>query len=194
MIKVIARVKDRELSGQQAIIAVIAGAIGMAVCARLSLHIGFTPVPITAQVFGVLVLAFLLGGKLAAYSQMAYIAAGFAGLPVFSDGHNAYTSILGPNGGYIAGFIPAAFAAGTILQKLGHRSFKNALMAGSFGVLVIYTFGCAWLASWLRLTGMQSLSFNAWLLGALPFIGIDAFKVVMAATINAKMGIKRINS
>ena len=159
-----------------------------AICARVSFHLPFTPVPITLQVFAVLLSGLALGSKLGAASQMLYVAIGAAGLPVFADGKGT-AAVLGPTGGYIVGFIAAAFVAGLISERLREKATLGAGLGALAGITIIYLFGTSWLAIWLSAVERQEAAIStiksAWLLGAFPFIVVDLLKAVIAGAIAA---------
>ena len=170
----------------------VAGAALTAVCARTSFHLPFTPVPVTLQVFAVLLCGLTLGSRVGAASQMLYFAAGAAGLPVFSDARGA-AALLGPTGGYFVGFVAAAFCAGLIMESIRSRPVPAAALGSAAGIFLIYFFGASWLLVWL--VGTEGQEFgpalrSAWILGALPFVGVDCLKAVVAAAI--ALGAKRI--
>ena len=154
----------------------------MALSARASFHLPFTPVPVTMQVFTALLCGLVLGSRLGAASQMLYVAAGAAGLPVFADGKGT-AAVLGPTGGYIVGFIAAAFLAGLIAERLSSRPTLGASLGAAAGVVVIYLCGASWLAVWLAAVGERVTIGSAWLLGTAPFLGVDCLKAIAAAAI-----------
>lgn len=175
-----------------ALISVGAAAL-TAACARASFHLPFTPVPITLQVFAVLLTGLVLGSRMGAASQMLYVAAGAAGLPVFADGR-ATDAIVGPTGGYIVGFVGAAFVAGLVAECLKARLAVGATLGAATGVAVIYLCGTSWLAVWLAAADgpavVRETITSAWLLGALPFLGVDCLKALAAASV--AIGARRI--
>ncbi|MCJ7752441.1 MAG: biotin transporter BioY, partial [Armatimonadetes bacterium] len=113
-------------------------------------------------------------------SQVQYLAAGAAGLPVFAYGGGP-AALLGPTGGYLIGFPLAAAVTGALCARLGQHG-RIGLFAGCLaGVAVIYLFGAAWYGGWSAVIGS-----GAGLLGVLaqsvfPFAAIDAAKAAAAA-------------
>ena len=80
-------------------------------CAQIRIPLPFTPVPITGQTFGVLLTGALLGSRYGTLVVIAYVVQGLTGLPVFAGLKGGIAVSFGPTGGYILGFIPAAFVS-----------------------------------------------------------------------------------
>jgi biotin transport system substrate-specific component len=139
-----------------------------AVAARVSLPLPGTPIPFTFQPMMVLLAGLMLGSRLGAASQLAYLAAGMAGLPVFVAGGGA-AYLLGPTGGYLMAYPLAAFAVGALASD---RPLRQAL-ALLAGLAVIYAGGVSWLA--LHLPVDRALAF-----GLLPFVVADLVKAGLA--------------
>ena len=154
---------------------VIATAIG----ARISVPIPLSPVPMTLQTLFVLLAGAVLGPKLGAASQLAYLAAGIAGLPVFVGGAGlAY--LLGPTGGYLMTFPIAAYLAGVVVDRVPRRGIAGAgmLFVALFLVsLVVLLGGAAWLGV---LTGDLA---RALALGFVPFLVGDVVKVALTTLV-----------
>jgi biotin transport system substrate-specific component len=154
-----------------------------ALAAQVRIPLPFTPVPMTLQVFVVLLSAGLLGSRLGAISQLEYALIGACGLPVFSGGNGGLAALAGPTGGYIAGFAVCAFVVGWLLDR-GPRSFPATLAACVLGIALIYLPGWLWLSCWMSLGPLHG---SAWLAafraGVVPFIAIDALKACAAAAL-----------
>lgn len=153
----------------------------IAVCSWVSVPLPFSPVPLTLQTLAVLVAGGLLGRVWGPVSVAAYVLVGVAGAPVFS-GFTAGPGVLfGPAGGYLVGFVPAAFlmgAAGDLARSRGDREPGKAglLAAGAVaGSIAIYAVGVPWLAA---VTGMGIE--GAVVAGLVPFLLGDAVKAVAA--------------
>jgi len=140
--------------------------------AFLAIPIG--PVPIILQNLFVFLAGLLLGSRWAAASVGIYLLAGAVGLPVFAGGVGGIGRLAGPTGGYLVGFLPAAFVIGWIDEKtFAHMWVDVAAMI--CGTIVIYAFGLTWLKI---LTGM-SLS-RTMAVGMVPFLPGDALKIAAA--------------
>lgn len=150
------------------ILGVLGFAAATAVAAKLSVPLPGTPVPFTMQPLVVLLAGALLGGRLGAASQAAYLLAGAAGLPVFAAG-GGLAYLLGPTGGYLLAYPAAAFLAGA-LGGPGRLRTLGALLAG---LAAIYAGGLAWLAVFGTVD-------TAVALGLRPFLLADLLKVAQA--------------
>src|SRR5579863_1050083 len=102
---------------------VVCGSGFLALCARASVPLPFTPVPVTLSNFAVLLLGLVLGSRLGPAAAALYLVEGAAGLPVFSNGS---LGLLGPTGGYLWAYPVAAFAAAIIFER-SKASFLNGL-------------------------------------------------------------------
>ena len=152
---------------------VVAFSLITAACAQIAFYVG--PVPITGQTFAVLLSGVLLGSRRGALSQLAYLAQGACGLPVFAAGHSGLPYMLGPTGGYLAGFVAAAFMVGLLAERGWDRQLWTMAAAMLAGNALLYMFGL------LRLTAfVPSNSLLA--VGLYPFIPGELLKMALAAT------------
>jgi len=159
-------------------------ATATAVCAQISVRLWYTPVPVTLQVFGVILSGLALGSRWGAISQFQYLMLGAMGLPIFANWTGGPAALVGPSGGYLIGFILGAFAAGRVFEMLGKRTVLAALAGGIAGIFGIYLLGASWLAVWIGVTGGRSLAgciLGAWQMGIVPFIGVDLLKAAAAS-------------
>lgn len=145
-------------------------ALAIAIASRIVLPLVFTPVPVTAQTFVVLVGAVLLGSRRAGGGGLTYLVLGVAGVPWFATG--------GATLGYIAGFVLAALLVGRAAEagRLDRRGIALGVMAVAHAT--IYVLGATWLALFLGVGPVAALT-----LGVVPFLFGDMVKVVVAATI-----------
>jgi len=156
------------------LIMVLTGSWLIALTAQLSFSIG--PVPITGQTVGVLLVGALLGSRRGAASVLAYLAQGFAGLPVFAGGMATTAVLAGPTAGFLLGFLPAAFVIGWLCERGWDRRVETAVIAMLLGNLLIYAFGLPLLS---RFVGWDQVL----PLGLIPFIPGDILKIVLAAMV-----------
>ena len=158
-------------------LAVLAGTLFLAVCAHLSVPLWFTPVPISVQPFGVLVVGLLLGPTLGFLTLAAYLVEGACGLPVFApQGAPGLLHLLGPSGGYLLAYPFAGALAGMLWQR--GRGFVRAAAAGLAAEVVIFTSGACWLA----LVAHQGLQLTL-RTAVLPFLPGDLLKICAAAAV-----------
>ncbi len=154
--------------------------------AHLRCYLPFTPVPVTGQVFCVLLAGAVLGARRGLLCQIEYLAAGAAGLPVFTNGGGLPALLFSTNTGYLLAFPAAAYLAGLGAEQLRSRRLSGALLGSLAGVVVIYACG----AGWLAMTYLKGKSLATVLaLGVYPFIGVDAVKAALVAS--AAAGVRR---
>ncbi|MBR9699518.1 biotin transporter BioY [Candidatus Woesearchaeota archaeon] len=150
----------------------------------IRIPLGFTPVPITLQTLIVLLSGMVLGRNLGALSQIVYVIVGLIGLPVFSGGSSGFGVLFGPTGGFLFGFIAAAYVAGYLAER--KRSFLTLLISGAGGTITLYVFGI--------IGGMLTteLALPAILVGwVVPFIISDIIKLTVAAMIAFKFDTRK---
>lgn len=154
---------------------VLSASVFIALCARITLPLPFTPVPLTVQNLGVLLVALLLGSKRGAAALLLYLAQGAAGLPVFNPaGPGGIAQIIGPTGGYLLAYPVAAFVTGWLAER-GARSFARFALAATVGEVILFTGGVSWLYA---LTGSFG---RAAAFGLYPFFFAEVMKVMLAA-------------
>ncbi len=141
----------------------------------------FTPVPLTLQTFFVLLSGAVLGGNLGALSQFGYWIIGGLGLPFFAGASFGVSSLIGPSGGYLLGFILASWITGWLLNK------KKASYSGLFWIFLLANsllllLGAGWLAILLGCSIKKAIY-----LGILPFIPGDIVKIVFATLVYGKI-------
>jgi biotin transport system substrate-specific component len=163
-------------------VALVTGfALLTAAAAQIVIPLGFTPVPITGQTFAVLLAGGVLGATRGAASQVLYVGLGAVGLPFYAGGAGGWTVVTGATGGYLVGFIVAAFVVGALAELRQDRRVITAIPAFLAGSLIIYAFGATWLAIQLDipLTGPPGEP-SAIALGVAPFLVGDVLKAVLA--------------
>jgi biotin transport system substrate-specific component len=148
-----------------------------AAAAQISIPLPFTDVPFTFQPIVVLVGGLALGPRLAVMSQVLYLAAGIAGLPVFAASAMLPPGIgrlLGPTGGYLMSYPLAAFVVGYLGARGFDRRYVTSIFAMLAGLAVVYAGGVLWLTT---LVGMHAALVG----GFYPFVIADVIKVTAAA-------------
>ncbi|MBE3094119.1 MAG: biotin transporter BioY [Actinobacteria bacterium] len=171
----------------------------MAISANAFVYLPFTPVPITMQVLTVLISAIALGSRLAFLSQLQYVLAGLLGAPVFAGFKSGLSVILGPTGGYIMGFLAAAFIAGYIYENniVGSvtKSFSMFVSCVA-GLLLIYTCGFIHLYGFIYMTaktaGLLDIFEKTLKLGVIPFAIIDFLKILIIINLDKVFRIKAL--
>jgi biotin transport system substrate-specific component len=165
--------RGRAAQAVRDVLLVIGAAAFVGALAQISIHLSFTPVPITGQTLGVLLAGTALGWRRAAAAMALYAVAGVAGVPWFAGHSSGYASA---SFGYIIGFVFAAVACGYLAERGADRSVLKSVPAMLVGEVLIYAFGCAWLAVDLHLTAAATLTD-----GFTPFVIGDAIKAAIAA-------------
>lgn len=164
---------------------VLAGTLAIALLAHVRVFLG--PVPHTGQTLGVLLIGALYGRKRATVTLLAYLLEGAAGLPVFAKG--AGVSVLtGATGGYLVGFVVAAFVVGWLAELGWDRRVLTTIAAMLIGNAVIYFFGLPWLKYVLHWDWIKTLTSGMWI-----FLPTDLVKVAIAAVL-LPLGWKLLNT
>ena len=156
---------------------IILGSLFVAALAQVEIPLPFTPVPITGQTFGVLLVGAALGSKRGAAALALYLAEGAIGLPFFAGGAHGLSILTGATAGYLVGFVVAAFVIGHLAEHGLERSARTSFIPFFVGTVIIYAFGVSWLAIVL---GNFS---KALALGLIPFLLVDTIKLLAAAIV-----------
>lgn len=151
--------------------------VALAATAFIRIPLPFTPVPLTLQTLVVLLAGGFLGARNGALAAITYIALGTVGFPVFAGQMGGLSGLAGPTGGYLAGFVVAAFFMGWALPKVQGRFIAQfALFAA--GSLIILVLGAVHLSLFLNV-GIKA----AIMTGIVPFMALDLLKAFIAAGI-----------
>lgn len=162
---------------------IAAGNVLLALCAQIAIPLPWTPVPLTGQTFGVMLVAVLLGARRSAITLVLYLLEGAMGLPVFAPtGLPGAARLLGPTAGYLWSYPVAAFVTGWLAERVGAGVARLAA-ALAVGQVIVLASGCAWLAV---VAGMGWRA--AFFAGVAPFILGDIVK--MALVIGAVRGVE----
>lgn len=133
-----ARVRDAVL--------VTGAALLTALLAQVAIPVAGSPVPITGQTLAVVLTAAALGPARGFAGQALYLLLGAVGLPFYSDAGSGFDVVFGATGGYIIGFLPAAYLIGLAARQGQDRRITRALPLFALGQLVIFAIGVPWLA------------------------------------------------
>jgi biotin transport system substrate-specific component len=171
--------QKREWAKQAAII--VTASLFVALCARVTVPLPFTPVPLTLQNFGVLAVGLLLGSRRGFAALALYLVEGAFGLPVFSPAvlGSGIGHLLGPTGGFLMAYPLVAFVAGWIYERTSGR-FVGAALSALAAELVLFAGGLSWLAV---LTHSASLAIKY---GLYWFVFAEVIKILMAAAVGAR--------
>ncbi|GGF19658.1 hypothetical protein GCM10010954_18010 [Halobacillus andaensis] len=157
---------------------IINGAIFAAITAILAqVEIPLPLVPISGQTLAVGLTATILGSRQGAIAMVCYAALGAAGLPVFAGFSGGAQVLVGPTGGYIFGFIAAAYVTGLVLEKT-RFTVSWAMVANTIGMVITLLFGMLQLKFVMDLTWTQALAG-----GVYPFLVVGVIKAFLASWI-----------
>lgn len=157
---------------------VVGFALFTALMAQVVVPLGFTPVPITGQTFAVLLAGAALGKTAGAASQGLYWILGALGLPFYAEASGGWEVATGATGGYLLGFVAAAWIVGYLAERRQDRIIMTAIPAFLFGSLIIHLIGVPWLAGVLQVPWTEAAE-----LGSYPFIAGDLIKVALAGVL-----------
>jgi biotin transport system substrate-specific component len=171
--------QDRVLDGVRQAAIVVAASLFVALCARVTLPLPFTPVPLTLQNFGVLVVGLALGSRRGFVALALYLAEGLAGIPVFSPaGPGGVAQLLGPTGGFLLAYPFVAGIAGWVFEETtGNKSFARAATACVLAEVYLFVGGLSWLAI-LTHSFAQAIRF-----GLYWFVFAEVIKIMSAAAL-----------
>jgi biotin transport system substrate-specific component len=158
------------------LLCLVGGSLFLAFLSQIAIPLWFTPVPITLQSFGVMLLGALLGSKKGALAVILYLIEGGIGLPVFAGGAAGFGVFFGLTGGYLLGFILAAYLIGWLLERGWQESYLLTLTALSSGTIIIWSMGALWLSFFVGVS-------QALILGVYPFVIGCSLKIIAAATL-----------
>ena len=156
---------------------VVSGVLGLAALAQIAIPVPGSPVPVTGQTLGVLILGTTYGSTLGFTTFALYILAGIAGAPVFADGGHGLDRIVGATGGYLIGMLVATFVLGQLARFRLDQKFLTALPSMLIGTITTFSFGLIWLHQYTGQT--WSWTFEK---GLTPFIVGEVLKIAIAGT------------
>jgi biotin transport system substrate-specific component len=172
---------DRALDTAKQVAMVIGASLFVALCARVSVPLPFTPVPLTMQNLAVLLVGLALGSRRGFAALVLYLVEGASGMPVFSPvvspaGAGGLGQLFGVTGGFLLAYPFVAALAGWIFER-GKGTFARAATAASLAEMVLFASGILWLAAFTH-----SLARAAYF-GLYGFIFAEIIKIMLAAAI-----------
>ena len=161
----------------------------MAICSLISIPLGFTPVPVNLATLGVFLAGGLLGKKYGTISIAVYVLLGAVGVPVFAGFRGGLSVLVGPTGGYIIGYIAAAFLVGLLTELLVPKAGRSAgreilacIIAMIIGLFACYLLGTLWFMISTH-TGVWAALVSC----VFPFLPGDALKIAAGAILTQKL-------
>lgn len=157
----------------------------IAILSQISIPLPFTTVPLTMQVFAIVLCGLLLGSKLGFISLIIYTLLGAIGLPVFAQMSGGISAIIGPTGGFILSFPILALVTGYFSKK--YDSILLITLGMVIGLLLSYLIGTLQFMLIMKVSFMQGLT-----LCVIPFVALDLVKIGLAIGLGLNLS-KRIN-
>lgn len=155
---------------------VIGASIFIALSAQIAFNVPFSPVPITGQTLAVILTGSILGSRRGSLAVIAYLLEGISGLPVFAQAQFGLIHLLGPTGGYLLGFVPAAFICGLLAEFGWGKTIFSVLGMMTVGTMVIFICGLSWLMIFFG-------NDNVLVVGFYPYVSGAVIKIVLAAIV-----------
>jgi biotin transport system substrate-specific component len=170
--------QERWLESSRQVALVVGASLFVALCARITIPLlPLTPVPLTVQNMGVLLVGLLLGSRRGFAAMVLYLMEGMVGLPVFNPtGPGGVAQLFGATGGFLLAYPFVAFLTGFVFER-GRKSFGRAALAGFLAEILLFVGGLSWLFA-----VTHSLAKAAYL-GLYWFIAAEVIKVMLAAAI-----------
>jgi len=156
---------------------VVSGVLGLAALAQVAIPVPGSPVPVTGQTLGVLILGTTYGSSLGFTTFALYMSAGVAGAPVFANSGHGLDRIVGATGGYLVGMLIATFVLGQFARFRLDQKFLTALPSMLVGTVITFAFGLVWLHQYTGKSWSWTIS-----AGLTPFIFGEALKIAIAGT------------
>lgn len=156
---------------------VVSGVFALAILAQIAIPVPGSPVPVTGQTLGVLLIGTAYGSTLGVTTFALYLLAGIAGAPVFANNGFGIDRVIGATGGYLIGMLVATYVVGQLARLRLDQKFLTALPSMLIGTVITFGFGLIWLQQY---TGKDwAWTINA---GLTPFIVGEVLKIAIAGT------------
>ena len=156
---------------------IVGGTAFLALLAQIAVPVPGSPVPVTGQTLGVLLLGSAYGASLGFTTFAAYLLVGFLGMPVFASGAHGLAPITGATGGYLVGMLIASLLTGYLAGRKWDQRIKTVIPTMLLGNLVIFSAGLIWLHHSIHATWATTFKF-----GFTPFILGEVIKIAIAST------------
>ena len=156
---------------------VSAGVLALALLSQVALPIPGSPIPVTGQTLGVLLIGTSYGATLGITTFLTYLFIGIAGAPIFAGGAHGLSRLTGATGGYLVGMLVASFVVGALAGRKWDQRINKALFTMLLGDVIIFSFGLLWLHASLGKSWSWTIA-----AGFTPFIIGEVLKVAIAGT------------
>ena len=160
----------------------VVGGVGfLTALAQISIPVPGSPVPVTGQTLGVLLIGTTYGAQLGFITFATYLLAGIAGAPLFAPSatlpNHGLERLFSATGGYLVGMLVASFVLGYLADRKADQKFKTSFPSLLLGDAIIFAFGMVWLHLSLDLSWAKTIA-----AGFTPFILGEALKIAITAT------------
>lgn len=156
---------------------VAAGVLALALLAQVALPIPGSPIPVTGQTLGVLLIGTSYGATLGLTTFLTYLLVGIAGAPIFAGGAHGLSRLTGATGGYLVGMLVASFVVGALAGRKWDQRINKALVTMLLGDVIIFSMGLLWLHASVGKSWSWTIA-----AGFTPFIIGEVIKVAIAGT------------
>lgn len=153
------------------------GTLFIAGLAQIALPVPGSPVPVTGQTLGVLLIGTSYGSLLGLSTLLTYLLVGLAGAPVFANGGHGLSRLTGATGGYLVGMVVASLVVGLLAGRAWDQRLRTALPTMLLGDGIIFSFGLFWLHEFTGKNWSWTLA-----AGFTPFIIGEVLKIAIAGT------------
>jgi biotin transport system substrate-specific component len=181
LVQVLSTPQERVFEASRQVAIVVCASLFVAFCARITIPLmPLTPVPLTVQNLGVLLVGLLLGSRRGFAALVLYLTEGALGMPVFSPtGPGGIAQLFGITGGFLIAYPFVAFVAGYVFER-GIKTFLRAATAGFLAEILLFAGGLAWLYAFTH-----SLAKAAYL-GLYWFLAAEVIKIIFAAAVASR--------
>lgn len=159
----------------QNVLIVLVANVALALASQVAVHLWW-PVPITLQSAMVILLGLTLGSQRAVTVVALYLFEGAMGLPVLAGGLGGFAYLVGPSAGFLWGFLPAAFLAGFLMEKIAAGNFALIFLTALLSTAVVFAVGFAHLCAFFS-------PHQAYLYGIQPFLLMEPIKLFVASIV-----------
>lgn len=156
---------------------ILGGSAFLAIMAQIVIHVPGSPVPITGQTLGALLLGTAYGTTLGLSTFATYLIVGIAGAPIFASGGHGFVRLTSATGGYLIGMLLATLITGLLADRKWDRKISTSVFTMLIGEIAIFSSGLIWLHHVTALTWAKTFS-----AGFYPFVPGEIIKIVIAST------------
>jgi biotin transport system substrate-specific component len=156
---------------------VLGATVFMALMAQIAIPVPGSPVPITGQTLGVLLIGTAYGASLGLATIAIYVALGLIGAPILAQGAHGFARLSGPTGGYLIGMLMAAYVVGFLAERRWDVRLQTSFGQMILGEILVFAPGLIWLkiytgATW---TWTVAAGFTPFIVGEIIKIGLAGF-------------------